>query len=99
MKFLALEHESPDARPDDFAPLLKAEAIRIWELQQADVIRAAYFRADRPVAVLELECTSLDEACQILESLPLVETGLISFEVIPLKPYPGLSRLFADAES
>ena len=26
---------------------------------------------------------------------PLVEQGLIDFEVIPLAPYPGFSRLFA----
>ena len=99
MKFLALEHESPDARPDDFAPYLIAEARRVWELQQADVIRAAYSRADRDEAVLELECASLEEACQVLESLPLVEAGLISLDVIPLRPYPGLSRLFAESDS
>jgi hypothetical protein len=30
----------------------------------------------------------------VLETLPLVREGLIAFEVIPLKPYPGLWRLF-----
>ena len=30
-------------------------------------------------------------------SLPLVREKLITFEVIPLKPYPGLARLFAGA--
>jgi len=30
----------------------------------------------------------------MLGTLPLVQAGLIAFEVIPLKPYPGLARLF-----
>jgi len=99
MKILALERESPGADAGDFAPHLTAEAARVWELQQADVIREVYFRADRPEAVLVLECASLDEAAYVLETLPLVEAGLITFDVIPLKPYPGLSRLFSETES
>jgi len=34
-----------------------------------------------------------------LDSLPLVQAGLIRFELIPLSPYPGFARLFADAGS
>ena len=29
----------------------------------------------------------------MLDSLPLVQAGLIRFEVIPLVPYPGFERL------
>lgn len=99
MKILALERESPGASAGDFAPHLTAEASRVWELQQADVIREVYFRADRSEAVLVLECASLAEAAYVLETLPLVEAGLITFDIIPLKPYPGLSRLFAEPET
>jgi hypothetical protein len=45
--------------------------------------------------VLVLECASLEEAHQALASLPLVQEGLIAFEIIPLVPYPGFKRLFA----
>ncbi|MCD4685120.1 MAG: muconolactone Delta-isomerase family protein [Anaerolineae bacterium] len=96
MKLIALEHENPDARPLDFAPdLLAAEARRVYELQQAGVIREIHFRADRNEAVLILECDTLDDARAALDALPLVQAGLITFEIIPLKPYPGLARLFA----
>jgi len=27
-----------------------------------------------------------------------VKAGLIEFEIIPLRPYPGFARLFADGE-
>lgn len=96
MKLLAIEHEMDGSRPEDFQPHLRAEAARVWELQQAEVIREIYFRADRHEAILILECDDLDEAAKVLDSLPLAKAGLISFDVIPLKPYPGLSRLFAE---
>ena len=96
MKILAIEHETPGVTAEDFQPQARAEAARVWELQQAGILREIYFRADRNQAVLILECTDVDQADQALGSLPLVKAGLIAFEVIPLKPYPGLSRLFAE---
>ncbi len=94
MKILALEHEIPGAVDADLQPHLKAEAARAWELYQAGVFREMYFRADERVAVLILECADVESARVALGSLPLVKAGLISFEVIPLIPYPGFSRLF-----
>jgi hypothetical protein len=44
-----------------------------------------------------LECADAAEAHRVLATLPLVRAGLIAFEVIPLKPYPGLARLFGGA--
>ncbi len=96
MKILALEKELPGAPAAAFAPHLKAEAARAWELQQSGVLREIYFRGDRPEAVLILECANPDEARRVLGTLPLVREHLITFEVIPLKPYPGLARLFAN---
>ena len=95
MKILALEIERPGATGDQFQPYLKAEAARVWEIYQGELIREMYFRADRHTAVLVLECESTGQARQLLAELPLVEQGLIDFEVIPLAPYPGFSRLFA----
>ena len=46
MKILAIEHDPPDVRDDQFTAALRhAEARRAWELQQAGVIRELYFRA------------------------------------------------------
>ena len=98
MKILALEHENPAARSADFAPHLQAEARRVWELTQQGKLREMYFRTDRDEAVLILECDSLEEAQAVLDSLPLVQVGLITFECIPLKPYPGFARLFTPEE-
>ena len=95
MKILALERETPGrTAAEDFAPYLEQEARQAWKLHQAGVIRELYFRQDRSSAVLVLECRDSEEAEQILGSLPLVKSGLITFDIIPLVPYPGFSRLF-----
>lgn len=95
MKFLALERERSVETKFDLAPFLHAEARRVWELYLSATIREIYFRADQPTAVLVLECEDEEEAQASLASLPLVQAGLIEFEILPLIPYPGFSRLFA----
>jgi len=95
MRILAIEKESLGLKAEDFRPHAKSEAARVWELYQAGAIREMYYREDRSEAVLMLECADVDEANQILHTLPLVQQGLITFDVIPLKPYPGFVRLFA----
>ena len=96
MKILALEQDVPGVTGAQFAPHLRDEARRAWELHQAGVIRELYFRQDRHSAVLVLECADMDEARRALATLPLVREGLITFDLIPLVAYPGFARLFAD---
>lgn len=96
MRVLALERELPGMTAAQFAPHLRSEAARVWELVQADVIRDIYFRADQSTAVVLLECADLDAARAILSTLPLVQAGLIEFDLLPLIPYSGLARLFSE---
>ena len=96
MKILAIEREVPGITEDQFKSHLRAEAAKVWELHQAGVFRELYFRKDWPGAVLVLECTDAEEANEVLNTLPLVQEGLIAFDIIPLIPYPGFSRLFAE---
>ena len=86
MKVLALEKEIPGTPATAFRALLKAEAAKAWELYQQGVIRELYFNAEEHTAVLVLECQDLQAARQILAQLPLVQVGLIEFEVISLIP-------------
>ena len=96
MKILALEREMPGASAEKFQLLGREEARCVWKLHQAGVVRELYFRADRPEAVLVLECESLEDAANTLLTMPLVKAGLITFDLIPLRAYPGLARLFAE---
>jgi hypothetical protein len=94
MRILALEKEMANSAAEEFQPYLQAEAARVYELYQADVIREIYFHQAQHTAILMLECAGVDEAQQVLSTLPLVQAGLISFDVIPLVPYSGFGRLF-----
>ena len=94
MKILAIERELPGATAEAFQRLGREEAAHAWELYQAGVLRELYFRQDRPSAVLILECAELDEAAAVLRTLPMVQAGLITFDLIPLAAYPGFARLF-----
>ena len=95
MKFLALESELPGTPEEAFPSLLKEEARRVWELQQSGMIREVYFRSESHTAVLVLECPDIGAANQQIATLPLVQAGLISFDLIALIPYDGYARLFA----
>ena len=96
MKILAVEKEMMGVNPQDFTPeFKKEEALKAWELYQAGIIRELYFRPDLNTAVLLLECRDVSEAEKYLNTLPLAREKLITFEMIPLVPYSGFSRLFA----
>lgn len=103
MKILAIEKEIPGIKEEQYTPHLKSEALQVWKLYQAGKIRELYFSQPKidqhpakqnSFAVLILECSDEKGALEIIGSLPLVKEGLIEFEIIPLLPYPGFSRLF-----
>jgi muconolactone delta-isomerase len=96
MKILALEKELPQATSEGFQRYRIEEAHKAWELYQVGRIRELYFRHDQPAAVLVLECDSTDEAANTLAELPYVREGLVTFDLIPLRAYPGFSRLFKE---
>ncbi|MFT3828669.1 MAG: hypothetical protein QM691_03085 [Opitutaceae bacterium] len=78
-----------------FTPeLLRAEAERVWQLQQTGVLREIYFTAAGE-AVLVLEAAHAAAARRVLASLPLVGAKLIEFEIDELRAYSGFARLFA----
>lgn len=96
MKMIAIERSVLGIGAGQFtSEILRAEANAAWQLHTLDIIRELYFGAETHQAVLVLECGSVEEARRNLASLPLVECGMIAFEIIPLTPYSGFSRLFA----
>ncbi|HYO88834.1 MAG TPA: hypothetical protein VER79_09305 [Candidatus Limnocylindrales bacterium] len=94
MQLLALERELPTPSAEDFALLLLEEARVLWMLVQAGIVREAWFRADQHTAVLMLECASVEAAQTQLARLPLVQAGMIAFDILTLTPYDGFARLF-----
>jgi len=96
MKVLALGRDLVPQDDPRFAELRPAEARQAWDLCQADILREIYFRADRPNGVLVFEVADLAAAREAVDSLPLVAAGLIEFDLVPLRPYPGFARLFRE---
>jgi hypothetical protein len=96
MKVIALGHDVVAQDDPRFAELRPAEARRVWDLYQAEVLREVYFRADSANGVLIFEVPTLAAARAAVDSLPLVAAGLIDFDLVPLRPYPGYARLFRE---
>jgi hypothetical protein len=97
VKVLAIGHAQIGVGWEHIAPYVGEEARRMWELYETDRVREFYLRADhRPGVVLVLECDDVMEAEHLVVKLPIVEAGLLAFEVIPLRPYVGFTELFQD---
>ncbi len=95
MRILAIERVIPlPARPD-LREILREEAAEVWNLQKRGFIRDIWFTATDRHAIVMLECTGIDEARQLLATLPLVRSGLIEFILHELHSYDGFERLFA----
>jgi len=92
MKFLALEKEVSDANWDEENEVLINESYQVYHLFQEGIIRDIYF-TENENAVIILECASKAEAAAVLSTLPLVKAGLISFEIMELRPYTGFDRI------
>lgn len=92
MKILAIEKELPGVSWENTADLLRDEAKCVYELYLADTLREIYFNENK-CAVLILETLDKESAKSMLDSLPLVRSGKIRFEIMELKPYTGFDRL------
>jgi len=95
MKIIAISSRREGVTPEKAHEFQKQEARRVWELYTENKLREIYFRKDRPGGVLVLECDSVDQAREMLGSLPMVKNGLTQFEFIPVGPYDRWSALFA----
>lgn len=91
MQLLAIEEDAEGVTDNDFGPYLKAEAKRAWELYQSGIFREMYFTRDDSIAVIMMECASVEKAKKALDTLPLAKARLISFELMPLLPCPGFA--------
>jgi hypothetical protein len=92
MKILAIENEMDGVEWDKLEDLLKEEARHVYQLYLSDALREIYFTENKN-AVLVLEAADREAAIHLLDSLPLVKSGMIRFEVMELKPYTGYERI------
>jgi len=92
MKILALEHEIEGVEWDNTEKLLEQEAQCVFQLYLSDSLREIYFTEDKN-AVLIMETKDRKTAEKLLDDLPLVKSGKISFKILELRPYTGYERI------
>jgi len=92
MKILAIENEVEGVEWDKLEDLLKDEARHVFDLYLSDALREIYFTEDKN-AILILESEDKKAAIKLLDSLPLVKSGKIKFDVMELRPYTGYQRI------
>jgi hypothetical protein len=92
VKIIAIEKELKHISGESAAALYKAEARQVYALYLRNTLREIYL-TEQHCAVIMLECSGLDEAKQLLDTLPLVQSGVIAFDLHELHPYKGYGRL------
>jgi len=93
MRILAVEKEISSIDTILHKEILYKEAQKVYQFYQSGFIREIYFN-EMHNAVLIIECDSISEANDKLQSLPLIFEDLIKFELMQLNPYTGFERLF-----
>jgi muconolactone delta-isomerase len=73
----------------DFTAKVPAEVLQARTLYARGVIRQIWHRTDVGGACILLEADSETHARELLNSLPMVQAGMLEVTVIPLKPYVG----------
>jgi hypothetical protein len=98
MKILVLPKPIEGIRRESLEEYAADEIRAVWDLYAQGIVREFYVRAAEPGrVVLMLECASVGAASDALATLPFARLHLIEFDVIPLAPFMGLTRLFQAA--
>ena len=75
--------------------LIREEAKAVWKLYESGIVRELYYIEDLSGAVLTVEATQFEDVKKAVETLPMIQAGLLEPDYIPLKPYTGFGKLFA----
>ncbi|WP_431124578.1 hypothetical protein [Flagellimonas flava] len=93
MQILAIDKMKRAVSESELNQHLPEELAATVKLYLDEKIRSFYFRKDRPGVIFFMETASLDEARSILEQLPLVEEGILDFDLIPVGALTPLATL------
>ncbi len=99
MQVLAIDKVLEGVTDNMLFPHLPSELAATVNLYLKEKIRTFYFRKDRPGVVFLLETESLDEAKELLGTLPMVKENLLAFDLIPIGPLAPLGMLFPQKEN
>lgn len=92
MQFLVLSRRRVEQFTDtEFEALIPAEIDRVRQLYADGVLRQIWLRGDLAGACFTIEADDEDAARTVVASLPMAQSSLSEFTVIPLRPYRGFT--------
>jgi muconolactone delta-isomerase len=92
MQFLTVSRRRSEKFADaDFAARAEAEMQQARTLYAEGGLRQIWRRVDMPGACILWEAESEDQVRKMLDSLPLMQAGMLEVSIIPLKPYSGFA--------
>ncbi len=95
MKILVMPKPIEGVSREELLQHAAAEIRAVWGLYEQGICREFYTRANEPGRVVMMfESESVEDTKEALATLPFAQLHLIDFDVIPLAPFTGLSRLF-----
>jgi hypothetical protein len=98
-RVLAIGHLSPGTNRDKLTPIMPQEVRDTVRLYLAGKIDQWFVRRDQNGVVFLLNVSTLAEAHDLLENLPLGKAKLMEFDLIPLGPLTPLRFLFPENET
>lgn len=96
MQFVALSRRLPGTTAEQIGAHAASEALVAQALIAEGTVRSIHMCPDRPGSMITLECADIAAAQAALARLPMVQGGLIAFDVSRLLPYTGYTALFKD---
>ena len=91
---LVITHDKPNVNWKEQEQILMHEAKVLWNLQKKGIIRSIWFTKNTREAILIIEAEDIIRTKKIVDTFPLVEKGLITFDIIELEAYDGYERIF-----
>jgi muconolactone delta-isomerase len=99
MQFMTLSRRRTEQFTDaEFAARVQSEVAQARALYAQGFIRQIWHRGDLPGACLLVEADSEEQVREMLNTLPMVGSGMLDVSIVPLKPYAGFC-LPAEARS
>jgi hypothetical protein len=95
MQVLVIARITKGVSAEQVLPYVGAEAREVWNTYVADMLRTIHYIADMSGAVLLFEAANVEAVEAALPKFPMIANGLLTCDVIPLKPYVGIASLFA----
>jgi hypothetical protein len=95
-KILAIGSFTPKATPDVLKTIIGPEVRATVRLYLTGKMDQWYVKADQSGVVFIMDCTTVDEARELLGKLPMGPAGVMEFQYIAMGPISPLRVLLAE---